>query len=53
MGTVKVIARLIGNKKQRLYHVLLDEGITPFDGLRKQIESYRKEKKPKRSRREG
>ncbi len=53
MVTVKVIARFDGNKKRRLYHVMLDEGITSPDGLRKQIENFLKEKKPKRSRKGG
>jgi len=37
---VKVIARIDREKKVRLYHVLLDEGITFSEWLRKQIEEY-------------
>jgi len=47
---VKVIARMDRKKKVRLYHVLLDEGITFSEWLRRQIDDYLKEKEPKKSR---
>ena len=48
---VKVIARMERKKKVRLYHVLLDEGITFSDWLRRQIDAYLAEKEPKGKRR--
>jgi hypothetical protein len=51
MGMVKVIASIDEDQKRRLYHVLLDEGITFSDWLRRQIDDYLKEKeKPIKSR---
>jgi hypothetical protein len=51
MGMVKVIASIDEDQKRRLYHVLLDEGITFSDWLRRQIDDYLKEKeKPINSR---
>jgi hypothetical protein len=45
---VKVIARIEAEKRRRLYHVLLDEGITFSEWLRRQIDTYLMEKEPKR-----
>jgi hypothetical protein len=45
---VKVIARIDEDKRRRLYHVLLDEGITFSEWLRRQINAYLQEKEPKR-----
>ena len=50
---VKVIARIDRKKKVRLYHVLLDEGITFSEWLRRNIDAYLKEKEPKLKRRKG
>jgi hypothetical protein len=50
---VKVIARMDGKKKVRLYHVLLDEGITFSEWLRRQIDAYLAEKEPKGKRSKG
>lgn len=47
---VKVIARMDRKKKTRLYHVLLDEGITFSEWLRRQIDTYLAEKEPKATR---
>ena len=46
---VKVIARMDRKKKVRLYHVLLDEGITFSEWLRRNIDAYLSEKEPKRA----
>jgi len=48
IGMVKVIASIDEDQKRRLYHVLLDEGLTFSDWLRKQIDAYLAEKEPKR-----
>lgn len=40
-------------KKIRLFHVLLDEGITFSEWLRQQIDSHLAEKEPKGKRRKG
>jgi hypothetical protein len=48
---VKVIARIDRKKKVRLYHVLLDEGITFSKWLRRNIDDYLEEKEPKRRKR--
>jgi hypothetical protein len=40
-------------KKIRLHHVLLDEGITLSEWLRRQIDAYLAEKEPKEKRRKG
>ena len=53
MGMVKVIASIDENQKRRRYHVLIDEGITFSDWLRKQFEGYLKEMEPKKSGRGG
>ena len=45
---VKVIARVDKDKRRRLYHVLLDEGITFSEWLRRQIDAYLKEKGQKK-----
>ena len=50
---VKVIARMDRKKKVRLYHVLLDEGITFSEWLRRQIDACLAEKEPKGKRRKG
>jgi hypothetical protein len=50
---VKVIARMDRKKKVRLYHVLLDEGITFSEWLRRQIDAYLAEKEPKGKRSKG
>ncbi len=50
---IKVIARMNRKKKIQLYHVLLDEGITFSEWLRRQIDSYLAEKEPKGKRRKG
>ena len=39
--------------KKRLYRVLLEEDLTFSDWLRRQIETYLKEKEPKEKRRKG
>ena len=44
---VKVIARIDKDKRRRLYHVLIDEGITFSEWLRRSIDLYLKEKEPK------
>ena len=51
MGMVKVIAGIDEDRKRRFYHVLLDEGITFSDWLRREIDRYVKEKGPKAPRR--
>jgi len=48
---VKVIARIDRDKRRRLYHVLLDEGITFSEWLRRNIDTYLEEKEPKEERR--
>ena len=48
---VKVIARMDRKKKVRLYHVLLDEGITFSEWLRRNIDAYLEEKEAKGKRR--
>lgn len=50
---VKVIARMDRKKKIRLHHILLDEGITFSGWLRRQIDAYIEERKPKGIRRRG
>jgi hypothetical protein len=50
---IKVIARMDRKKKVRLYHVLLDEGITFSEWLRRQIDAYLTVKEPKRKSRKG
>ena len=47
---VKVIARIDRKKKVRLYHVLLDDGVTFSEWLRKQIEEYLVKKEAQDSR---
>ncbi|MDX1814607.1 MAG: hypothetical protein R3239_01500 [Thermodesulfobacteriota bacterium] len=47
----KVIARMDRKKKIRLYHVLLDEGITFSEWLRRNIDAYLEEKEAKGKRR--
>jgi hypothetical protein len=49
----KVIARMNRKKKLRLYHVLLDEGITFSEWLRRQIDAYLQEKEPKGKKRKA
>ena len=44
---VKLIALVEGEKRRRLYHVLLDEDISFAEWLRRQIDAYLKEKEPK------
>jgi hypothetical protein len=53
MGMVKVIASIDEDQKRRLYNVLLDEGLTFSDWLRRQIDAYLAEKEPKGKRRKG
>lgn len=50
---VKVIAKMDRKKKVRLFHILLDEGITFSEWLRRQIDAYIQEKEPKGKRRKG
>jgi len=50
---VKVIARMDRKKKIRLHHILLDEGTTFSGWLRRQIDAYIEERKPKGIRRRG
>lgn len=53
---IKVIANVDERKKRRLYHVLLDEGTTFAEWLRRQIDAYLQGKEPKgkpRKRKEG
>jgi hypothetical protein len=50
---VKIIARVDAEKKRRLYHVLLDEGTTFSEWLRRQIDAYLQEKEPKGTRKSG
>ena len=47
---VKVIARIDRKKKVRLHHILLDEGITFSDWLRRAIDEYVAKKAPKTAR---
>ena len=45
---------LIGKEqRRRLFHILLDEGISFSEWGRRQIEAYLKEKEPKLKRRKG
>jgi hypothetical protein len=50
---IKVIARMDRKKKIRLYHILLDEGLTFSEWLRRQIDAYIEEKEPKGKRKGG
>ena len=52
LGMVKVIASIDEDQKRRLYHVLLDEGITFSEWLRRQIDAYLAGKEP-RGRKKG
>ena len=44
---VKLIALVEEEKRRRLYHILLDEDISFAEWLRRQIDAYLQEKKPK------
>jgi antitoxin component of RelBE/YafQ-DinJ toxin-antitoxin module len=48
MKIVKVIAGIDEDLKRRLYHVLLDEGITFSDWMRDQVDAYLKKKEGKK-----
>jgi PHP family Zn ribbon phosphoesterase len=47
---VKLIALVDEEQRKRLYHILLDEGVSFAEWLRRQIDAYTEEKKPKAKR---
>jgi len=48
-GTVRVNVLIGKEQRRRLFHVLLDEGISFSEWTRRQIDAYLKEKEPKRT----
>jgi hypothetical protein len=52
---VRLNAEVDEERRRRLYHILLDEGISFSDWLRKQIDAYieKKEGKPRRRSKKG
>ena len=44
---VKLIALVDEEQRKRLYHILLDEGVSFAEWLRRQIDAYTKAKEPK------
>jgi hypothetical protein len=50
---VKVIALIDEEQRRALYHVLLDEGVSFAEWLRRQIDQYLAEKEPKGKKRKG
>lgn len=48
---VKLIALVDEEQRKRLYHILLDEGVSFAEWLRRQIDAYTEEKEPKGKRR--
>jgi hypothetical protein len=50
---VKVIAEIDEEQRRALYHHLLDENLSFAEWLRRSIDAYLAEKKPKGNRRKG
>lgn len=53
MGSVRINAVIDEERKLRLFHALLDDGISFTEWLRRQIDSYLAEKELKGKRRKG
>ena len=53
MGSVRINAVIDEERKLRLFHALLDDGVSFTEWLRRQIDSYLAEKEPKGKRRKG
>lgn len=47
MGSVRINAVIDEERKLRLFHALLDDGISFTEWLRRQIDAYLAEKEPK------
>ncbi len=50
---IKVIARMDRKKKIRLFHILLDEGVTFSEWLRRQVDAYIEQKGRQHRKRPG
>ena len=47
MSLVRLNAEVDDERRRRLYHVLLDDGLSFTEWLRRQIDTYLAEKEPK------
>ena len=47
MNLVRLNAEVDDERRRRLYHVLLDDGLSFTEWLRRQIDAYLAEKEPK------
>ena len=50
---VRLNAEVDEDRRRRLYHALLDDGLSFAEWLRRQIDQYLAEKEPKGKRRKG